>query len=618
MDVSANGPAGGNALRERRAGSGGSALKTALCFAVLAAFGGLLVRCAFYGVHTPDESFYLTVPYRILLGDALMINEWQGSQFSAFLQYLPLAAFLKIAGSTEGIILFSRLLFVFCQTAVSVFIFLMLRRYGTFGALASALLFLVYVVECVEALDYYTMSLTPFVLIALLLFASDRVSVFKSVFIGVLGACAVTALPVLAVVYFVYTAAVCVWFSANRKKKKPSAHAALRLWGGITAGVVLTAAAFLVFLLPQASLPELFHGVKNLFAGFNHVLPFTPGKECNTLNYGMIVKSLYRLQPIGFSLSLALTAGLLLDFRRMKHRWIWIPVLCLFTLYYVVSVMAQLRAAIVQSMFSPYVLFVFTIQCYLLTKKKNRRFLWIWCAGVVYMICLGAISRALNYVGAIGCVISCVAFGPVAGALFAELRLPSAREISARLQKTKKAVCFASAVVCIVCCAGVVAVNAAALWESDRLDAYLNRKEEPSSAVLTEGPLKGIYVSEKDKEAYDLLISDLKQIRMLSDGRLYVDGMLPPAYLMMDAPPATSSAWYMGKPELLESYYQQDPSRVAGAVYVPFIELYNNNQTNYNVLYSFQYHFFADYPRFKDYTLIRGGAGYILIAPEAE
>ena len=65
------------------------------------------------GIGLPDESFYLTVPQRIFNGDGLVSSEWHVTQFSSFAQYPFYALFRFVTGSTDGIILFFRVLYVF-------------------------------------------------------------------------------------------------------------------------------------------------------------------------------------------------------------------------------------------------------------------------------------------------------------------------------------------------------------------------------------------------------------------------------------------------------------------------------------------------------------------------
>lgn len=69
--------------------------------------GGLIFafwKCV-YGFGGNDEAFYLTVPQRFNMGDALIKDEWHLSQLSGFLLMPFVWLFTTITGSTEGIIL---------------------------------------------------------------------------------------------------------------------------------------------------------------------------------------------------------------------------------------------------------------------------------------------------------------------------------------------------------------------------------------------------------------------------------------------------------------------------------------------------------------------------------
>ena len=596
--------------------NGGGILPTAVFCLVISAFAVLVLRCAFYGVHTPDEGFYVTVPYRLYLGEALIIDELQESQFSAFLQYLPFAAFMKMTGSTDGVILYFRLLFVLCQTAVSFFIFFRMKRFGGIGAVCAAVLYLVYVPEFVESLDYYTMSLMPVALIAVILFTSDRLSVPKGVFIGILAACAVVAQPMLAFVYFAYTAAVFVGLVKKKKKETAPRYTALSFWVGITAGIVITAVLFFVFLLSRASLREYIDHLGNLFSGYNHILPFTPGKKSDVLRYGVIVSTLFSLHPVGFPLSVALTAGLLIDRRRLAHRTVWCFILGSFYVFYVAATLIRLPERIAQGMFSPYILFVFTLHCYLLTVQKNKKLLYIWSAGLVYVLCLGAISHALKYAGVVGCAVSDVACAHTAGDLLRELRQEKPADMQAKSAVITKAAVVSLTAVCVFSIAGITAVNAGALFVSDRVDATLQWDGDPVREKITSGPMKGITVSHREKTVYEKVMADFTDIRENYPGRLYIEGQLPLGYLMSDAPFGTCSAYYVDKPQMLEQYFSQNPERIPRVVYFPTQDMFTERNIGSMMLQMFLKDYDSTHPFFADYTRIKGEAGYILIAPD--
>ena len=46
--------------------------------------------------HHYDETFYATVPYRLIIGDSLVQHEWHLTQFSSLFLYLPVRLWLLI------------------------------------------------------------------------------------------------------------------------------------------------------------------------------------------------------------------------------------------------------------------------------------------------------------------------------------------------------------------------------------------------------------------------------------------------------------------------------------------------------------------------------------------
>ena len=93
----------------------------------------LLAKCR-YGFANMDESFYLTIPYRLCQGDVLLLNEWHLSQLAGWILRLPMAVFLRINGSTEGICLWFRYLYVAAHLGVSLLLFFCLRKKSGVGA----------------------------------------------------------------------------------------------------------------------------------------------------------------------------------------------------------------------------------------------------------------------------------------------------------------------------------------------------------------------------------------------------------------------------------------------------------------------------------------------------
>ena len=49
-----------------------------------------------WGMASVDETFYLTTPFRLVQGDALLVDEWHVSQLSAVLIYPILKIYLYV------------------------------------------------------------------------------------------------------------------------------------------------------------------------------------------------------------------------------------------------------------------------------------------------------------------------------------------------------------------------------------------------------------------------------------------------------------------------------------------------------------------------------------------
>ena len=77
----------------------------ALCFGAAAAFA--LWKCP-YGFGSYDDAFYLTVPHRLSMGDALFVDEWHLSQLSGLLTAPLVWLYRTLTGSMDGSILAAR------------------------------------------------------------------------------------------------------------------------------------------------------------------------------------------------------------------------------------------------------------------------------------------------------------------------------------------------------------------------------------------------------------------------------------------------------------------------------------------------------------------------------
>ncbi len=154
--------------------NGGASLRSAPFFGTQPLFGGFrlsdAVFCVLfvftavfffvsvrYGIQSADESFYFTIPYRMMHGDRLIVNEWQLSQLSALFQYLPMCVYVRLTGGVAGLILYFRQLYVAVALILFAYIYYSLREYGVW-AVGAAAVFTGYHEFGYTTLNYYMMG----------------------------------------------------------------------------------------------------------------------------------------------------------------------------------------------------------------------------------------------------------------------------------------------------------------------------------------------------------------------------------------------------------------------------------------------------------------------------
>ena len=220
--------------------------------------GGIIFafwKCVF-GFGGNDEAFYLTVPQRFSMGDALIKDEWNLSQLSGFLLMPFVWLFTTITGSTEGIILAARVVYIIFHATVSIVIYTRIRKYGYVSVFASVLYF-IYTPYDIMAMSYNTMGLDLVTLAGVIMGTASYKKKLPLIFSGVAFAAAVLCCPYLAVAYILY--GICVLIHTFIKNKETKFILKSELFAGRTflffsIGIFALAAVFLVFALTRVSI----------------------------------------------------------------------------------------------------------------------------------------------------------------------------------------------------------------------------------------------------------------------------------------------------------------------------------------------------------------------------
>ncbi len=564
------------------------------CFALLAVYMVWYIR---RGMGTIDESMYLNVAHRLLQGDRLLIDEWHVSQFSEVLVYLPFKIYYSFRG-TEGVILFFRYLYLIAQFGVSLFAFFRLRRYGFIATVAS-LMYCHYTVMNCPALSYYTMSLISCTLICLLLFTGDEPKKPLTLFItGLLTGAAVLSEPLLAVFYFIYVIAVAVSLIL-KNKRKPLYLLDIKSFIFITAGIVISAAAFFAFVLSRGSLSEYLAALPNFFTDSEYRFPLLSGGGQNIFDNSLF-DVLSKIWAPFFIADAALLITVIIDKKRIERRLFYIAAAALLAAATYICILIKMNYSSRLMYFWRHIpLFIFGSFCCLLLedKRKYKRSLTFYSAGILYSFMMDISSENYLVVCMLGGVISNIAVFILVSALIDEIKASEqGRFINIRKNTEKrlpinKTVCV---LLCILILAHPICETTSLLFEKDFL-LFENIYENPSysdtfvaysgaynyrspdmSGKITAGPLKGIYTVPGAAEQYDMLLSDLDVIRNKASGTVYIYELFCWMYLYLDKPYSAYTAWFI--PSDFENrqveYWTLHPERIPEFIYIPEISSY--------------------------------------------
>ena len=528
------------------------------------------------GMGYGDESFYLSIPHRLLLGDRLIIDEWHVSQFFSTILYLPFMLYYRIFG-TEGSMLCFRYLYVVCQSSVSLFLFFKFRKYG-YPALLYSLLFNHYIV--VFALSYYNVSVMMCTVVCLLLFIGKKQKSWISLFLtGVAFSFAVLSEPLLALLYFLFFFAVII--IRIFKKEYSKGVLSLRYLIFISLGILLCVSFFFSFMASKASLCEYFAAVPNLFTDSEFSFPLIGDSPQNLIDNDLFVA----LSHIGLPLFIAdgvLLLIIALDTKRRERREWYIAaagIICLLTLLFVYLNGRDLTFTSIPR-YIPF--FVFGAFCIILlqNKRENAGYICIYIGGAVYSLILDISSEYYIGVCLLGGLFANVAAMAVAVALYAEMisvvdTVPKKSRKKCISPSQKKIRKISSVVLAAVILASPVSEAFAFVFEIDYpfFEKRNGGYEERLDTELTSGPFKGIKTVASVAQKYNLMLEDLDRIKDRSEGPVFVFSHSW-MYLYLDQPYAAYTTYYVDRdfcPRQIY-YWKKNPEKIPEYIYIPKVE----------------------------------------------
>ncbi len=117
--------------------------KWVVAIAIILLFGSVLINVKnIFTSCQVDAEYQVTMAYRILKGDRMFSQMWEAHQTSAFFLAFFELLFLKITGSTTGIMIYANTVGVLCKTGVALCVYGTLRKFSDKVIAFTALLFL--------------------------------------------------------------------------------------------------------------------------------------------------------------------------------------------------------------------------------------------------------------------------------------------------------------------------------------------------------------------------------------------------------------------------------------------------------------------------------------------
>lgn len=548
------------------------------------------LSCIFGAEHFADESFYPTVPLRLINGDSLISDEWHLTQFSSLFLFIPVKIWLTVTGSTEGIILFLRFFYLIIHTIAATGIYAFFRKYKLW-AIAAAVIFYSQVPLRFMNANYHSL-----LALFLLIFTLCLISIYKSeklplyIFAGCCYGCCCVCNPFECILFAVYIIICVVWLIQSSHYKKKFSDDAASLMQKIeirnkffsigaflkfTSGLLIAAIISIIFFLSTGgTIDALLENIPYLLNDPGHNVFSSPleafiekiqltATHINGISFG-----LPWLLPLFYLI-------LLFDKKRKNnnHKIFFVTLSLVLTIFFTIGIsietMNNSRRFAIALPFA-----IISTTCYILTENKNKKlFYCMWLPA--------ALANVIQYLASDLHLTTMwvLTIGNIAGVFFlndfiTELK-PQETESKC---KSSFSVKYIQTVLCFCICLQIIFQGI--IYTAGRT------VDMSSYAPLTKGPYKNIYLNNEDYNQNLSIIKDLDYIKKQtnSDDHICILSEFSWMYLYTDRPFGTYSAWmpYL-ELERLESYYSINPDKIPAYIYVGWVYIPTGISEEYNL-----------------------------------
>lgn len=535
-----------------------------LPYLILALSAAALFIRAFYSFCWSDESFYFSTTERFLRGDAIFVHEWFPTQLVSLI-LLPFQwLYEAVSGSTTGVILYFRILYVLLSFGVAVFIYNTLKdEYGRFCSLCGALFYQYYTHLNIATMSYYTLSYTNFLVSMLLLYRGSKEAEegkggkVRLILAGTCFALAVLSLPSLAVAYFVCAALFFV-FCIFRRKYFPV------FWWSLL-GIVIPAGIVLCYVLPTSGLSGILENLPYVLSDEEHTVSLVyPFKNFFLSVTAVLSKAVYvsvLLALLGFAKEAVrhVSKGSsgnekVLSYFRKATLFVWIIDILLFVFY-------MIRGA-GHTGFIGTAFVLFSVPLYFWTEKRNRKlFGLLVVSGMIFSMTYSYSSLCDLYVLCIGHNVAAVG-----GFMFVRDFLRELWEKSGG-ENTASTGFAAVRVLSGITIAIVIAVVLQTMTLRF-VNVYRDAPIGQLTARVEQGPAAGLYTTPEHKQSYDAIYSAIKLCEKPGK-KVFFTKLLPWGYLATDMECAAPTTWRtLFSSDRLRLYYEVRPEKIPDVIFV--------------------------------------------------
>ena len=488
----------------------------------------LILRCHFSFCQS-DESFYAAVLNRFWIGEKPIQDEWNSALFYSplLLPFYGIHIFLN--GSTEGVLLFLRVLYVLFSFIAALKLFSLIKRDTSdhLCALVAASIILLFSRANISGISYYNLcmlcGISGFCSAGLAIGYPVRFRTGRLIWAGILLACGVLCDPFLAPILI----AMMLYSICAGKRKKALLT--------VSAGIFTMAILYCIYLIATTGTHEI---IANLPFLLNN-----PEQSSISENLWSALREGAQLSKYVAIPSLIMTATLI---------WSMYRKVCTDKIYpfYMITQAVLLAITAIHTVngICGAILLPMTVASFpfcILARQRRRDLLarQLYWFGLLNAAAYAAASNTGIDAGVVGFCMSSIA------GLW--LCRNSAEECQMSKARIKDLVIALALLICApMFCQRMIGVyRDAPLWEL--------------KAQLHQGPGKGLYTTEEHAKQYEAIcdaLSDLSE--QYPEGRILYAKNLPWAYLMTEYGYGTSSPWRIHT-EDIETYYNVHPENRA-------------------------------------------------------